>query len=77
MGRAIFAAALSLVLAGLGHIFLGHRRGIWFAIPSAVLLYIYWSGLLDHELTMAIFLSLGIFAAFDAFSFARRGHGII
>jgi hypothetical protein len=77
MGRALFAAGLSLVLAGLGHIFLGLKRGVLFAIPSSVLLYIHWSGLLDRELTMAVFLSLGIFAAFDAFSFAHRGHGII
>src|SRR5436853_361895 len=36
MGRAIFAAALSLVLAGLGHFFLVLWRGIWFAVPRRV-----------------------------------------
>lgn len=77
MGRALFAAGLSLVLAGLGHAFLGLKRGIFFVIPSSMLLYMYWTELWDQELTMAVFLSLGIFAAFDAFSFARRGHGII
>ena len=75
MGRAIFAAALSLVLAGLGHFVLGLRRGVWFAVPSAVLLYLSWANL--WEFTDVVFLSLGIVAAFDAFSFARRGHGII
>ncbi len=75
MGRAIFAAALSLVLAGLGHFFLGLWRGVWFAVPSTLFLYLYWANL--WEFADVVFLSLGIFAAFDAFSFARRGHGII
>jgi hypothetical protein len=75
MGRAIFAAALSLVLAGLGHFFLGLRRGVWFAVPSTVFLYLYWVNL--WEFADVVFLSLGVFASFDAFSFARRGHGII
>ncbi len=42
MGRALFAAGLSLVLAGLGHVFLGLWRGLWFAVPSMFLLYLYW-----------------------------------
>ncbi len=75
MGRALFAAALSLVLAGLGHIFLGLWRGVWFAGPSMLLLYLYWANL--WEFADVAFLALGIFAAFDAVSFARRGHGII
>lgn len=75
MGRALFAAGLSLVLAGLGHAFLGLRRGMWFAIPSTFLLYLYWAG--QWEYADVAFLSLGIFAAFDAFSFAQRGHGIV
>jgi len=75
MGRAIFAAALSLVLAGLGHFVLGLWRGVWFAVPSTVLLYLYWASF--WEFADVAFLSLGVFAAFDAFSFARRGHGII
>jgi hypothetical protein len=77
MGRALFAAGLSLVLAGLGHFFLGLKRGFFFVLPSAVLLYVFRAELFDKELTMAVFLSLGIFAAFDAFSFAKRGHGIV
>ena len=75
MGRALFAAGLSLVLAGLGHFFLGLKRGIWFAVPSSILLYVYWADAFEY--TDVMFLSLGIFAAFDAFSIARRGHGII
>ena len=74
MGKALFAAALSLVLAGLGHLFLGVKRGIWFVIPSAFLLYLHWTG--AFALADAVFMALGIFAAFDAYSFARRGHGI-
>jgi len=75
MGRALFAAGLSLVLAGLGHMFLGLWRGLWFAVPSMFLLYLYWME--QWEYADVVFLSLGIFAAFDAFSIARRGHGII
>ena len=75
MGRALFAAGLSLVLAGLGHFFLGLKRGIWFAVPSSILLYL--AMIEAYELADVVFLSLGIFAAFDAFSFAHRGHGII
>jgi hypothetical protein len=75
MGGAIFATALSLVLPGLGHFFLGLRRGVWFVVPSVVLLYLSLASL--WEFADVVFLSLGIVAAFDAFSFARRGHGII
>lgn len=75
MGKALFAAALSLVLAGIGHAFLGLWRGMWFAVPSTFLLYLYWSG--EWEYADVVFLSLGIVAAFDAFSFAKRGYGII
>jgi hypothetical protein len=74
-GRAVFAAVLSLALAGLGHLFLGHRRGIWFAIPSLLLLYLHFTGV--FEFAAVAFLALGIFAAFDAFSIAQRGYGII
>jgi len=74
MGKALFAAALSLVLAGLGHIFLGLRRGVWFLGPSAILLYLHFTG--AFEFADAFFMALGIFSAFDAFSFAQRGHGI-
>jgi hypothetical protein len=75
MGRAVGAAALSLVLAGLGHLFLGERRGFWFVIPSAVLLYLHLSGL--WEFADVAFLAVGIVAAFDAFSIAQRGYGIL
>ena len=74
-GRAVFAAVLCLALAGLGHIFIGQWRGISFAIPSALLLYIHFAAL--WEFADVAFLMLGIFSAFDAFSFAQRGYGII
>ena len=64
-----------MVLAGLGHMFLGLWRGLWVAVPSMFLLYLYWME--QWEYADVVFLSLGIFAAFDAFSIARRGHGII
>ena len=75
MARAVFAAVLSLALAGLGHLFLSQRRGIWFAIPSLSLLYLHFAGL--WEFADVAFLALGIFCAFDAFSIAQRGYGII
>ena len=75
MGRAVFAAALSLALAGLGHLFLGQRRGIWFALPSILLLSLHFGGL--WEFADVAFLTLGIFSAFDAFSIGQRGYGII
>ena len=75
MWKVFVAAALSLVLAGLGHAFMGLWRGLWFAVPSTFLLYLYWSG--EWEYADVVFLSLGIFAAFDAVSFAKRGHGIV
>ena len=75
MWKAFVAAALSLVLAGLGHAFMGLWRGLWFAVPSTFLLYLYWSG--EWEYADVVFLSFGIFAAFDAVSFAKRGHGIV
>ena len=75
MGRAVVAAALSLALAGLGQIFLGHRRGFWFAIPSVLLLYLHFTQLWGYA--DVAFLALGIFSAFDAFSIAQRGYGII
>ena len=74
-GRAVFAAVLCLALAGLGHMFLGQWRGIWFAIPSALFLYLHFAGL--WEFADVAFLMLGIFSAFDAFSIAKRGYGII
>lgn len=75
MGRAVVAAVLSLALAGLGQIFLGHRRGFWFAIPSVLLLYLHFAQLWEYA--DVAFLALGIFSAFDAFSIAQRGYGII
>jgi hypothetical protein len=74
MGRAIFAAALSLVLGGLGHGFLGLWRGLWFAIPSTFFLYLHFAG--AWEYADVAFLAVGIVSAFDVFSIAHRGYGI-
>jgi len=75
MRRALFAAVLSFVLAGLGHFFLGLWRGLWFAVPSLFLLSLHFTG--QWELADAAFMALGVFSAFDAFSIARRGYGIV
>jgi hypothetical protein len=75
VGKSLLVAALSLVLAGLGHLAIGLPRGFWFAVPSGILLYLHFTG--QWEFADVAFLGLGIFSAFDAFSFAQRGHGII
>jgi hypothetical protein len=75
MARAIFAAALSLALPGLGHFSVGQWRGVWFALPGLILLYLHFARL--WEFADVTFLGLAIFAAFDAFSVAHRGYGII
>jgi hypothetical protein len=74
MGRAVVVASLSLVLGGLGHGLLGLWRGVWFAIPSALFLYLHFTG--GWEYADVAFLAIGIVSAFDAFSFAQRGYGI-
>jgi hypothetical protein len=70
---AITAALLSLVFAGLGHLFLFNDRGL-FLIVLAILLYFFrpmWE--LAYYLNMMLF----IFSAVDAFSIGYRGFGII
>ncbi|GJL64375.1 MAG: hypothetical protein NPIRA04_30290 [Nitrospirales bacterium] len=68
----IGAATLS-VIAGLGHLYLGISRGYWFIVISIILIIIgeyYW-----HVATW-IYIQFAIFAAFDAFSFGKRGRGL-
>ncbi|GJL54162.1 MAG: hypothetical protein NPIRA02_12940 [Nitrospirales bacterium] len=68
----IGAATLS-VIAGMGHLYLGVSRGYWFIASGVVMLIIgewYW-----HVATW-IYIQFAIFAAFDAFSFGKRGHGL-
>ncbi|MEK7286430.1 MAG: hypothetical protein AAB035_03930 [Nitrospirota bacterium] len=72
--KPIIAAMLSLVFAGLGHLFIRqYARGILFLIPALFL----WK-LSDYYAQMLLAnLIVFIFAAFDAFSFGKRGIGIL
>ena len=66
------AATLS-VIAGLGHLDVGVTRGYWFIVGGVTMVIIgeyYW-----HVATW-IYIQFAIFAAFDAFSFAKRGRGL-
>lgn len=72
--RPIIAALLSLVFAGLGHLYL--------RLYGRAFLYLF-LGLLFYQLSdysprsMIFNVILFIFSAFDAFSFGKRGYGII
>ena len=70
---AITAALLSLVFAGLGHLFLFSDRGLVLFV-LAILLYFFapiW------ELAFYLNIMLFIFSAADAFSIGYRGFGIL
>ena len=70
---AITAALLSLVFAGLGHLFLFHDRGLLF-FGLAIVLYFFtpvW------EFAFYLNTMLFVFSAVDAFSIGYRGFGII
>ena len=70
---AITAALLSLVFAGLGHLFLLSDRGLLLFV-LAILLYFFapmW------QLAFYLNIMLFIFSAADAFSIAYRGFGIV
>ena len=68
----IGAATLSIV-AGMGHLYLGVQRGYWF-VACTVVMYVvaefYWPS------AWWIYIQFAIFAAFDAFSFGKRGRGL-
>ncbi len=71
--NAITAALLSLVFAGLGHLFLFHDRGLLF-FGLAIVLYFFtpvW------EFAFYLNTMLFMFSAVDAFSIGYRGFGII
>ena len=73
MIRPILGAALSLVFAGLGHLFLKqYGRGVIFIIPALFLwkLSHYWPQM------MLANIMLFIVAAVDAFSWGKRGFGV-
>lgn len=69
---AIGAATLS-VLPGIGHLYLGVPRGYVFLACSFAMIVIsqfFW------PVGWLIYVQFAIFSAFDAFSFAKRGHGL-
>lgn len=67
------AASLS-VLAGVGHLYLGEKRGYVVLAVGVLLLTISRAIWQPAEL---LYLSLAIFSAFDAYSIAKRGHGLM
>ena len=67
------AASLSVV-AGLGHLYLGEKTWYGFLAFGLSLLVISRTVWRPAEL---LYVSFAIFSAFDAFSIARRGHGLM
>ncbi|MFY9268242.1 MAG: hypothetical protein WAO55_00665 [Candidatus Manganitrophaceae bacterium] len=71
--RPTIAAVLSLVFAGLGHFYLRrYGRGAVFLFLALLLFRLSGYSPRAYMLNLTLF----IFAAFDAFSFAKRGFGI-
>lgn len=71
--KPVIAAALSVLFAGLGHFFLRQflRGGVFFVLA----LFLYRISGYSPRAEM-LNLVLFVVAAFDAFSFGKRGHGI-
>lgn len=72
--KPIIAAALSFLFAGLGHLYLRQylRGGLYLLLASFL-----W-GISDYSPRAEMLnVILFVFAAFDAFSFGKRGHGIV
>lgn len=67
------AASLSII-AGLGHLYLGEKSGYTFLAFGLVMLAISRTIWPPAEL---LYLSFAIFSAVDAFSIAKRGHGLV
>jgi len=67
------AASLS-ILAGAGHLYLGEKRGYIIVAFGAALFIV--SKLLWRPAEL-LYLSLAIFSAVDAYSIAKRGHGLM
>lgn len=67
------AASLS-ILAGMGHLYLGEKRGygiLAFGLAALLISRVFWR---PAEL---LYLSLAIFSGVDAYSIAKRGHGLM
>ena len=72
--RPIVAALLSLIFAGLGHVYLRrYGRGVLFLGMSLFLLTVSDYSPRAWMLNVILF----VFSAFDAFSFGKRGFGIL
>lgn len=72
--KPIIAAALSFLFAGLGHLYLRqYLRGGLYLLLASFLYRISGYSPRAEMLNMILF----VFAAFDAFSFGKRGHGIV
>ena len=67
------AATLSIV-AGIGHLYLGEKRGYVLVAFSVILLLI--ARLLWPPAEL-LYISFAIFSAVDAYSIAKRGHGLM
>jgi hypothetical protein len=71
--RGIQAALLSII-PGVGHLYLGEKRGYWLLIAGMALLMLSRLWWLQLEL---LYMSLAIVSAFDAYGIAKRGYGLI
>lgn len=71
--RGVQAASLSLI-PGLGHLFLDEKRGYWLLGVTVSMILIWKFFWRPMEL---LYLSYAIFSAVDAYSFAKRGHGLM
>ncbi|MER3423437.1 MAG: hypothetical protein C4293_09615 [Nitrospiraceae bacterium] len=70
--RGLQAASLSII-AGLGHLYLGEKRGYILFVCGAVLFVV--SRLIWPPAEL-LYISLAIFSAFDAYGIAKRGYGL-
>ncbi|NKB82472.1 MAG: hypothetical protein GKS05_11410 [Nitrospirales bacterium] len=72
--QGIAAAVLSILVTGLGHLYLGvAKRGYILLGSTAVFFFI---GRVYWPLADMFYIQFAIIFAVDAFSFAKRGHGL-
>ena len=67
-------AALLSIVAGLGHLYLGEKRGYAIVACGVTLLVI---SRLFWQPAELLYLSLAIFSAGDAYAIAKRGYGLM